>query len=137
MNMKATYTHNGKKYIYKVDGQQVRTSQKDYPYECVAVRLKDGEFYAAIACGQYKTCAAYLNMDADNVSRAKAAIELVKGNITYKEYFNRVGRSYANTAKYYKGIVEKGEQAEFIARYEKYIEEHSHFSTVILTFVQE
>lgn len=53
--MKATYTHNGKKYIYKVDGKQVRTSQKDYPYECVAVRLKDGEFYGICACGQYKT----------------------------------------------------------------------------------
>lgn len=134
--MKATYTHNGKKYIYKVDGQQVRTSQKDYPYECVAVRLKDGEFFGIIACGQYKTCAAYLNMDADNVRKAKDAIELVKGNITYKEYIERVGK-YHNIPSYYKGIVERGEQAEFIARYEKYIEEYSHFSTVILTFEKE
>lgn len=135
--MKATYTHNGKKYIYKVDGQQVRTSQKDYPYECVAVRLKDGEFYAAIACGQYKTCAAYLTMDADNVSKARAAIELVKGNITYREYVERVGKGYANTSKYYKDIVDNGKQEEFIARYEKYIEDHLPYSTVILYFEQE
>ena len=135
--MKATYTHNGKKYIYKVDGKQVRTSQKDYPYECVAVRLYDGEFVGIIACGQYKTCAAYLNMDADNVSRAKAAIELVKGNITYREYVDRVGKAHANTSKYYKDVVESGKQEEFITRYEKYINDFSHYSTVILTFVQE
>lgn len=135
--MKATFTHNGKKYIYKVDGKQVRTSQKDYPYECVAVRLKDGEFYGISACGQYKTCAAYLGMDAENVRKAKEAIELVKGNITYKEYVERVGRNYANTSSYYKGIIERGEQEAFFERYEKYIEEHSHFTTVILYFEQE
>lgn len=135
--MKATYTHNGKKYIYKVDGKQVRTSQKDYPYECVAVRLYDGEFVGIIACGQYKTCAAYLNMDADNVSRARAAIELVKGNITYREFVDRVGKSHANLPSYYKGIIERGEQEAFFARYEKYIEDHISYSTVILYFEQE
>lgn len=136
--MKATFTHNGKKYIYKVDGKQVRTSQKDYPYECVAVRLKDGEFYGICACGQYKTCAAYLGMDAENVRRAKDAIELVNGNITYKEYVERVGKAHANLPSYYKGIIDSdGKKSDFIARYEKYIEEHSHFSTVILYFEQE
>ena len=135
--MKATYTHNGKKYIYKVDGKQVRTSQKDYPYECVAVRLKDGEFYGIIACGQYKTCAAYLNLDADLVSRARTAIKLVKGNITYREYVERVGKAHANTSKYYKDVVESGRQEEFIERYEQFIAERLPFSTVILTFVQE
>ena len=136
--MKATYTHNGKKYIYKVDGKQVRTSQKDYPYECVAVRLKDGEFYGICACGQYKTCAAYLTMDADNVSRARAAIELVKGNITYKEYVEIVGKSHANLPSYYKGIIDSdGKKSDFIARYEKYIEDHLSYSTVILYFEQE
>jgi hypothetical protein len=136
--MKATFTHNGKKYIYKVDGKQVRTSQKDYPYECVAVRLYDGEFVGIIACGQYKTCAAYLGMDAENVRKAKDAIELVKGNITYKEYVERVGRNYANTSSYYKGIIDSNEKKEeFIARYEKYIEDHLSYSTVILYFEQE
>ena len=135
--MKATYTHNGKKYIYKVDGKQVRTSQKDYPYECVAVRLYDGEFVGIIACGQYKTCAAYLTMDADNVSRARAAIELVKCNITYREFVDRVGKAHANIPSYYIGIIERGEQEEFIARYEKYIEDHLSYSTVILYFEQE
>ena len=136
--MKATYTHNGKKYIYKVDGKQVRTSQKDYPYECVAVRLKDGEFHGICACGQYKTCAAYLNMDADFVSRARTAIEHVKGNITYRELVDRVGKAYANIPSYYKSIIDNNEKKEeFIARYEKYIEEHLHYSTVILYFEQE
>jgi hypothetical protein len=135
--MKATFTHNGKKYIYKVDGKQVRTSQKDYPYECVAVRLKDGEFYGICACGQYKTCAAYLGMDADNVSRARTTIELVKGNITYREFVDRVGKAHANIPSYYKGIIERGEQEAFIARNERYIEEHLPYSTVILTFEQE
>lgn len=135
--MKATYTHNGKKYIYKVDGKQVRTSQKDYPYECVAVRLYDGEFVGIIACGQYKTCAAYLTMDADNVSRARAAIELVKCNITYREFVDRVGKAHANIPSYYIGIIERGEQEEFITRYEKYIEDHLSYSTVILYFEQE
>lgn len=136
--MKATFTHNGKKYIYKVDGKQVRTSQKDYPYECVAVRLKDGEFYGICACGQYKTCAPYLGMDADNVSRARAAIELVKCNITYREFVDRVGKSHANTSSYYIGVIASNEKKEeFIAKYEKYIEEHSHFTTVILYFEQE
>lgn len=136
--MKATFTHNGKKYIYKVDGKQVRTSQKDYPYECVAVRLRDGEFYGICACGQYKTCAAYLGVDADNVRRAKEAIELVKGNINYKEYVERVGKAHVNTPSYYKGIIDSDEKKkDFIARYEKYIEEHSHFTTVILYFEQE
>ena len=135
--MKATYTHHGKKYIYKVDGKQVRTSQKDYPYECVAVRLYDGEFVGIIACGQYKTCAAYLNMDADNVSRARAAIELVKNAITYREFVDRVGKAHANIPSYYIGIIERGEQEEFIARYEKYIEDHLSYSTVILYFEQE
>lgn len=136
--MKATFTHNGKKYIYKVDGKQVRTSQKDYPYECVAVRLYDGEFVGIIACGQYKTCAAYLGMDAENVRKAKDAIELVKGNITYKEYVERVGKNYANTSSYYKGIIDSNEKKEeFIARYEKYIEDHLSYSTVILYFEQE
>jgi hypothetical protein len=136
--MKATFTHNGKKYIYKVDGKQVRTSQKDYPYECVAVRLYDGEFVGIIACGQYKTCAAYLGMDAENVRKAKDAIELVKGNITYKEYVERVGRNYANTSSYYKGIIDSNEKKEeFITRYEKYIEDHLSYSTVILYFEQE
>jgi hypothetical protein len=136
--MKATFTHNGKKYIYKVDGKQVRTSQKDYPYECVAVRLYDGEFVGIIACGQYKTCAAYLGMDAENVRKAKDAIELVKGNITYKEYVERVGRNYANTSSYYKGIIDSNEKKEeFIARYEKYIDDHLSYSTVILYFEQE
>ena len=135
--MKATYTHNGKKYIYKVDGKQVRTSQKDYPYECVAVRLYDGEFVGIIACGQYKTCAAYLTMDADNVSRARAAIELVKCNITYREFVDRVGKAHANIPSYYIGIIERGEQEEFIARYEKYIKDHLSYSTVILYFEQE
>ena len=135
--MKATYTHNGKKYIYKVDGKQVRTSQKDYPYECVAVRLYDGEFVGIIACGQYKTCAAYLTMDADNVSRARAAIELVKCNITYREFVDKVGKAHANIPSYYIGIIERGEQEEFITRYEKYIEDHLSYSTVILYFEQE
>ena len=136
--MKATFTHNGKKYIYKVDGKQVRTSQKDYPYECVAVRLRDGEFYGICACGQYKTCTAYLGVDADNVRRAKEAIELVKGNINYKEYVERVGKAHVNTPAYYKGIIDSDEKKkDFIARYEKYIEEHSHFTTVILYFEQE
>lgn len=136
--MKATFTHNGKKYIYKVDGKQVRTSQKDYPYECVAVRLYDGEFVGIIACGQYKTCAAYLTMDADNVSRARAEIELVKGNITYREFVDRVGKAHANIPSYYKGIIDSNEKKEeFITRYEKYIEDHLSYSTVILYFEQE
>jgi hypothetical protein len=104
----------------------------------VAVRLYDGEFVGIIACGQYKTCAAYLGMDAENVRKAKDAIELVKGNITYKEYVERVGRNYANTSSYYKGIIDSNEKKEeFIARYEKYIDDHLSYSTVILYFEQE
>jgi hypothetical protein len=77
-------------------------------------------------------------MDAENVRKAKEAIELVKGNITYKEYVERVGRNYANTSSYYKGIIDSdGKKRDFIARYEKYIEDHLLYSTVILYFEQE
>jgi hypothetical protein len=77
-------------------------------------------------------------MDADNVSRARAAIELVKCNITYREFVDRVGKAHANTPSYYIGIIDSDEKKnDFIARYERYIEEHSHFTTVILYFEQE
>lgn len=135
--MRATFSHNGKKYIYKVDGKQVRTSQKSYPYECVAVRLYDGEFLGAIACGQYKTCAQYLNMDADIVSRYKITLSLVRGEISYTTYLNQIGFSHAMTKEYFREIMEGGKKDEYIERCEKMINDHSRYSTVILNFVEE
>lgn len=135
--MKATFTHNGKKFIYKVDGRQVRTSQKAQPYEYVAVRLYDGEFCGIAACGQFKTCASYLNMDADIVSRCKTSIELMSGEISFKEYLNRVGYSNAMTPSFFKDIINAGKRDEYIASKRAAIEEHSHYSTIILPFVQE
>lgn len=135
--MKATFSHNGKKYIYKVDGKQVRTSQKSYPYECVAVRLYDGEFLGIIACGQYKTCSQYLNMDADIVSRYKITLSLVRGEINYSTYLNQIGLSHAMTKEYFREIMEGGKKDEYIERCEKMINDHSRYSTVILNFVEE
>lgn len=135
--MKATFTHNGKRFIYKVDGKQVRTSQKAKPYECVAVRLYDGEFRGIAACGQYKTCASYLNMDADIIRVCKASIELMSGEISFKEYLNKVGYSSAMAPSFFKDIIAAGKRDEYIASKIAAIEEHSHFSTIILTFEQE
>jgi hypothetical protein len=136
-DMKATYTHNGKKFIYKVDGKQVRTSQKATPYEFVAVRLYDGDFVGIIACGQYKTCAQYLTMDADIVSRCEITLNLVRGDINYSTYLNRIGFTHAMTKDYFREIVDGGKKDEYIDRYEKMIADHSRYSTVILPFVAE
>ena len=127
--MRATFSHNGKKYIYKVDGKQVRTSQKSYPYECVAVRLYDGEFLGAIACGQYKTCAQYLNMDADIVSRYKITLSLVRGEISYSTYLNQIGFSHAMTKEYFREIMEGVRKMNILRDMRK-------LSTIILTIQQ-
>lgn len=134
--MKATYSHNGKKFIYKVDGKQVRTSQKANPYQFVAIKLVDGQFSQAIALGLLKTCESEVSKYMDSFRRCKVVLQYFKGEITYKEYVTAVGWNNAMTKSYMEK--EKENNAEYHIKWnEECIERASHDSYKVLPFEQE
>lgn len=135
--MKATFSHNGKRYIYKVDGVQVRTSQKENAYECVAVRLHDGEFCGILACGTFKTCSSAAANRELQIATSRAEIALLKKEINYATYLRMVGYSRAMTIQYFRDIIAEGKREQQIAKWEQGIADLQRYSEVILTFVQE
>ena len=134
--MKATYTYNGKKFIYKVDGKQVRTSQRATPFQCVAVKLVDGQFAQAIALGLMKTCESEVSKYIDVARRCKVNLQYYRGEITYREYLSGVGFNHAMTRDYMEE--ERRERAEEqIKWYEECVERASHDSYMVISFEQE
>ena len=97
--MKATVSFNGKKYIYKVDGKQIRTSAKSYAYEYVAILTINGEFRDVMAMGNAKTCNAQLASHELTKVAIKSELAYLKGEITYKQYLHNVGFSYRAMCK--------------------------------------
>lgn len=134
--MKATYAKKGNKFIYKVDGKQVRTSVKATPYQFVAVKLTDGQFVGAIALGLLKTCQSEISRYLDSARRCKVYLQYFKGEISYKEYFNAVGFNHAMTRSYMEG--QRSEQMEWnIKYYEECVERASHDTYMVIPFEQE
>lgn len=133
--MKATFTQKGKKYIYKVDGKQIRTSLNAYEY--VAIRLRDGEYIETLSCGKLSTCSKWLH-DSEGTARiCQARIDLMNGEIDYRTYRARVGTANAMAASYFRNIIQKGEKESYIEWQNSIIEKASHYEEIILKFEQE
>lgn len=99
--MKATVKFNGKKYIYKLDGKPIRTSAKSYSYEYVAILTINGKFRDVMAMGNAKTCNAKVAEHDIMIGVLKSEIAYLKGEITYWQYFNRVGYYHAFCKDYF------------------------------------
>ena len=108
--MKATVSFNGKKYIYKLDGKQIRTSTKSYAYEFVAV-LTYGDYREVRAMGNAKTCNAEVSKREIGIAVYKSEIAYLKGEISYKQYVHNVGFAHAYIkSAFAEMLAEKGEQ---------------------------
>ena len=118
--MKATVSFDGKKYIYHLDGKRIRTSVKSYSYEYVAVLTINGEFRDIMAMGNAKTCNAKVAEHNIIIGVLKGEIALLKGEITYSQYYNRVGFHHAFCKGYFKEMLAaKGDK--FITEKEDYL----------------
>lgn len=134
--MKATFSQNGSKFIYKVDGQKVRTSQKATPYQYVAVKLIDGKFSQAIALGLLKTCESEVAKYMDVARRCKIKLQYFKGEITYSEYLKMVGFNHAMTKSYMEEA--KRNDAEYHIKWnEECVKRASQESYKVIPFEQE
>lgn len=134
--MKATYSHNGKSFIYKVDGQQVRTSTRVTPFECVAVQLVDGKFSRALALGKAKTCEYEVSARIAYKRIMEINLRYFKGEISYREYFHAVGFSYAMTREFMEEE-RRDRKEENIDALERRLEDYTHYEFKVVKFVQE
>lgn len=105
--MKATVSFNGKKYIYKVDGKQIRTSAKSYAYEYVAILTINGEFGDVMAMGNAKTCNAQVASHEITKVVIKSELAYLKGEITYKQYLHNVGFTHAFIKSAFAEMIER------------------------------
>ena len=133
--MKATFTQKGKKYIYKVDGKVVRTSENQYDY--VAVSLYNGEFSEVLACGKLTTCSAAAGKRSISLRILKAKVNFLNGKVDYQTYCRLVGASYAMSVKKVKQIKEQGTRAQEIETSKRIIDELEQYSEQILKFEAE
>lgn len=135
--MKATYYHDGKKFIYKVDGKKVRTSQRATPYEYVAVRLQDGKFVKILACGQEKTCIQAAIERRESIRRMEVTLQYLAREITYKQYLDRVGFAHAMCRQFFRDEVEREGMENVVRGYEVAIAKASQYTEEVLRFVEE
>lgn len=135
--MKATFYQEGTKFIYKVDGQKVRTSQRSTPYEYVAVRLQGGKFVKILACGQEKTCIQAAIERKEGIRRMEVTLQYLAGEITYKQYLDRVGFSHAMCKSFFKEEVEREGMENVVRRYEESIARWSQYTEEVIRFVKE
>ena len=135
--MKATYYSNGTRFIYKVDGQKVRTSQRATPYEYVAVRLKGGKFDKILACGQEKTCIQAAIGRKDAIRRSEITLQYLAGEITYRQYLEGVGYSHAMCKSFFTEEVAREGLEKVILGYETHIARLSQYAEEVLRFERE
>lgn len=134
--MKATYSHNGKCFIYKVDGQQVRTSTRVAPFECVAVQMVDGKFSRALAFGKAKTCEYEVSARFAYKRIMEINLRYFKGEITYREYFHAVGFSHAMTREFMEEE-RRDRKEENVDALERRLEDYTHLEFKVIRFEQE
>lgn len=135
--MKATFYNDGKKFIYKVDGQKVRTSQRATPYEYVAVRLQGGKFVKILACGQEKTCIQAAIERRESIRRMEVTLQYLAGEITYRQYVERVGFSHAMCKSFFTEEVAREGMENVVGRYEVAIARASQYTEEVLRFEEE
>lgn len=135
--MKATFYQEGTKFIYKVDGQKVRTSQRATPYEYVAVRLQGGKFVKILACGQEKTCIQAAIERKEGIRRMEVTLQYLAGEITYRQYVERVGYSHAMCKSYFADEVAREGMEKVVRGYEESIARWSQYTEEVIRFVKE
>lgn len=119
-------TKSGTKYIYKIDGKQIRTSNRQY--EGVAVAIKDGKMTAVLGLGNDKTTAKYV---ADGEARrafGKAMLDVYSRKAPYSEYVKAYNRIYSDRRhlirKYYEqALNDPKEYSQRIQWYKEIIKE--------------
>lgn len=137
ITMKATFKNMGTKFVYFVDGQKVRTSQRATPYEYVAVRLQDGKFVKILACGQEKTCIQAAIERRESIRRMEVTLQYLAGEITYKQYLDRVGFAHAMCRSFFKEEVEREGMENVVRGYEVAIARAYQYTEEVIRFVEE
>lgn len=133
--MKATFTQKGKKYIYKLDGNVVRTSENAYEY--IAVSFYNGEFREVLACGKLNTCTTAANRRPAMIPRLKVKIDFLNGKIDYQSYVRMVGKANAMTPKRVKEIKENGTRDQEVESIKRWIKQLEPYSEQIFKFEAE